>query len=85
MRGRRYRLARQPFVVLLIVGEFLLMFQKGLYGADRFRVTLHASYEGPGATGTISHLQRTAILGKDVSWTSGEELVVGLPASLKLQ
>jgi hypothetical protein len=53
-------------------------FQKGLHGADWFRVTLSASYEGPGATGTISHVLGMTTLGKDASWASGQELVAAL-------
>jgi hypothetical protein len=58
-------------------------FQKGLHGADWFRVTLSASYEGPAATGTMHHVRGTTTLGEDVSWTSGEELVVALDAQCK--
>ncbi len=52
-----------------------VMFQKGLYGADWFRVTFYATFEAPGAMGPTEHsLEAGTELGPDVRWKTNEEL-----------
>jgi hypothetical protein len=57
----------------------VVMFQKGLHGADWFRVNFFPSFEAPAAIGTTSHaLWEGATLGKDVSWKTTDELTDAL-------
>lgn len=56
-----------------------VVFQKGLHGADWFRVNLDASFEGPGALGPHAHtLLEGVTLGPDVRWETGAELETAL-------
>lgn len=56
-----------------------VVFQKGLHGADWFRVNLFASFVGPGALGPHEHvLAEGDSLGPDVRWKGDAELEAAL-------
>lgn len=59
-----------------------VMFQKGLHGADWFRVSFFASLEGRVATGTSAHtLLDGAELGSDVRWKDDAALEAAVAAA----
>lgn len=62
----------------------VVTFQKGLHGADWFRVNLFPTFEAGGATGTIDHtLWAGQTLDKDVSWETSDQLATALNAAAK--
>lgn len=62
-----------------------VVFQKGLHGADWFRVNLVASFVGPGALGPREHvLSEGGKLGPDVRWESDAELEAALRSACAL-
>ena len=59
-----------------------VVFQKGLHGADWFRVNFFPSIEGAGASGPLEHaLFEGATLGPDVRWATDAELDAALAAA----
>ncbi len=57
----------------------LVMLQKGLHGADWFRVNLYPIFEGSAASGAMEHtLWAGRTLGKNVSWKRDPELEASL-------
>lgn len=56
-----------------------IVFQKGLHGADWFRVNFFPSFDGAGANGEMEHaLYEGATLGPDAHWKTGDELDAAL-------